>query len=184
MNKGIPTFPNGPDTIRPAALSPQNDNTSQKKSVIPVNKSNVSVVAHRDGSKQQLFVSCDTYLTRHSKYNEDKWNTTEVSGMKLSHSCPTFAELSASMKEKGINKCKFSHSCPTFADLSSSINENYINESTQSKTSLKDSSIKFVGKHLYTMKKSSSSTLTTCSGGNVQMKTKVKLINVKPFQAP
>ena len=38
---------------------------------------------------------------------EDKWNTTEASGMKLSHSCPTFAELSASMKEKGINKCNF-----------------------------------------------------------------------------
>ena len=155
----------GIDTIPPEDGAQENSGVGYKESdefeCLPI----APGVAHKilnDGPKQQL-PSHAVYPMRRCQsvviINEEQWKTTEYRAIKLSHSCPTFI------------------------DVSGLINVNDNNGSTSSNESMKKSDIELVGKYLYTMKKCSSSTVATQNGVSTTLDCGVKLIHVKPVQA-
>ena len=80
------------------------------------------------------------------------------------------------------NAMKSSLSCPTFNNLSDSIEVEKNTEKVLSKECVRDSEAEFVGKHLHTMQKSSSSAITAFNGDSGQQDTKVTYIFVKPVK--
>ena len=77
---------------------------------------------------------------------------------------------------------KLSLSCPTLNTLSGSIKVEKTTEKLLFKESVMESNTEFVGKHLYTLQKSSSRALTAFNGDIGQQDTNVKYIFVKPVQ--
>ena len=169
-NRQVAVVSNDHYTIRPVTMSPKYGNSTLKDNKLQDQGSshhdcvsNVPVFAHPKLSNElyQHLSSQASYPTLQQKSMEIKdgqWKTTESNAMKLSLSCPTLNTLSGSIKvEKTTEKLLF-------------------------KESVMESNTEFVGKHLYTMQKSSSRALTAFNGDIGQQDTNVKYIFVKPVQ--